>query len=96
MHAGEEWKGKRARIISWYLNRQILEHFEKYGKGPYEQNRERLYGTGESAAAAAEEVSDSEDESAASQNGERRWIVIECTLLKVKLHAPSARPPWAP
>ena len=41
-HAGEQWQGKRG-IISFYLNREIMEHFARYGTAKYEAARERLY-----------------------------------------------------
>eukprot|EP01047_Picozoa_sp_COSAG01_P023467 COSAG01_NODE_1420_length_10367_cov_10.597098_9_plen_551_part_00 len=36
VHAGESWKGRRG-IISFYVNKQIFDHFQKYGCSLYEQ-----------------------------------------------------------
>ena len=41
-HASEQWQGKRG-IISFYLNREIMEHFARYGTAKYEAARERMY-----------------------------------------------------
>jgi hypothetical protein len=36
VHAGESWKGRRG-IISFYVNKQMFEHFQKYGRSLYDQ-----------------------------------------------------------
>ena len=41
VHEGEKWKGKRG-IISFYLNRQLLEHFERHGREYFDENRRKL------------------------------------------------------
>ena len=41
VHEGEHWKGKRG-IISLYLNREILQHFEKHGRKYFDRNRQKL------------------------------------------------------
>ena len=41
VHEGEHWKGKRG-IISLYLNREILQHFEKHGRKYFDRNRHKL------------------------------------------------------
>ena len=38
---GEHWKGKRG-IISLYLNREILQHFEKHGRTYFDRNRQNI------------------------------------------------------
>ena len=42
-HEGTHWKGKRG-IISFYLNRQLLGHFQKYGRTHFDANRELCLG----------------------------------------------------
>lgn len=41
VHEGEHWKGK-CGIISLYLNREILQHFEKHGRKYFDRNRQKL------------------------------------------------------
>ena len=41
VHEGEAWKGKRG-IISFYLNKQLLEHFERHGRKYFDAHRHEL------------------------------------------------------
>ena len=36
VHAGQAWKGRRG-IISFYVNQQMFDHFQKYGRSLYDQ-----------------------------------------------------------
>ena len=43
VHAGDKWTGPRV-VMSFYLNRPILDHFRQYGDQVYVANRDRMYG----------------------------------------------------
>ena len=43
VHAGTPWTGERG-IVSFYLNEQVLQHFEKYGSKYYMEKKKKKSG----------------------------------------------------
>jgi hypothetical protein len=60
-HAGQPWKGRRG-VISFYLNKPIVDHFQEHGDKLYMEHRAKMYGEPEASDGEESEELGSENE----------------------------------
>ena len=42
VHGGQQWNGPRV-VMSYFLNEQMLQHFRKYGRKPYDEQPDEKF-----------------------------------------------------